>query len=137
MSVEKKYMSTAIHNGKTSLISRNITVLGHRTSIRLEPEMWKALKEISTREKCSIHDLCTVVSIRKNENTSLTAAIRVFIMLYFRSAATEEGHMKAGHGDFNTMKQRARITDQALAYFSKLRKQGKRKDLPIQEAAAA
>ena len=45
--------------------------------------------------------------MRKNERTSLTAAIRVFLMLYFRAAATENGHMKAGHGDFENMKRRA------------------------------
>ncbi len=134
MPVEHQQNTSNLTNEtKTSLISRNITVLGHRTSIRLEPEMWKSLREISTREKCTIHQLCTVVSIRKSENTSLTAAIRVFIMLYFRSASTEEGHSKAGHGDFNTMKQRARITDQALSYFAKLRQQEK---MPAQAIAA-
>jgi len=122
---------------KTTLISRNITVLGHRTSIRLEPEMWLSLKEISAREKCTIHELCTVVSIRKSPNTSLTAAIRVFIMLYFRSAATENGHEKAGHGNFNTMKQRARITNQVISYFTKLRKEGKHKNQALSDAIAA
>ena len=122
---------------KTTLISRNITVLGHRTSIRLEPEMWLSLKEISAREKCTIHELCTVVSIRKSPNTSLTAAIRVFIMLYFRSAATENGHEKAGHGNFNTMKQRARITNQVISYFTKLRKEGKHKNQALSGAIAA
>ncbi|MCA8931848.1 MAG: ribbon-helix-helix domain-containing protein, partial [Rhodospirillaceae bacterium] len=29
----------------STLLSRNITVDGHRTSIRLEPEMWEALDE--------------------------------------------------------------------------------------------
>ena len=76
---------------KSSLVSRNITVLGKRTSVRLEPEMWKELKNISKREGCTIHDLCSLISIRKAENTSLTAAIRVFLMLYFRAAATENG----------------------------------------------
>ena len=66
---------------KSSLVSRNITVLGRRTSVRLEPEMWRAMKEIAAREKCSIHDVCSLISIRKKDNTSLTAAIRVFIML--------------------------------------------------------
>ena len=50
---------------KTTLVSRNITVMGRRTSVRLEPEMWLALKEISIRESCSIHDICTLVSARK------------------------------------------------------------------------
>ncbi len=62
---------------RTTLVSRNITVFNRRTSIRLEPEMWKALKEIATRENCTIHDVCTLISLRKREKTSLTAGIRV------------------------------------------------------------
>lgn len=95
---------------RTTLVSRNVTVMGRRTSIRLEPEMWLALREIATREQCRIHDICTIVSVRKKPNTSLTAAIRVFLMLYFRAAATDEGHRKAGHGNFENMIQRARLT---------------------------
>lgn len=81
--------------------------------------MWTALKEISSQEYCSIHDICTLISIRKKENTSLTAAIRVFIMLYFRAASTDEGHRKAGHGDFEHMKKRARIPEQFSSFFSR------------------
>jgi len=91
----------------STLVSRNITVGGKRTSVRLEPEMWRALKEIAGREHCSIHELCTLISFRKNQRTSLTAAIRVFLMLYFRAATTEEGHGRAGHGSFDNMKRRA------------------------------
>ncbi len=91
----------------STLVSRNITVSGRRTSVRLEPEMWRALKEISARENCSIHELCSLISFRKNRRTSLTAAIRVFLMLYFRAATTEDGHGKAGHGSFDSMKRRA------------------------------
>lgn len=91
----------------STLISKNITIQNRRTSVRLEPKMWLALNEISLRERCSIHDLCDLVSRRKKEKTSLTAAIRVFLMLYYRSATTEEGHFKAGHGDFKVMMDRA------------------------------
>ncbi|MEM8833876.1 MAG: ribbon-helix-helix domain-containing protein [Pseudomonadota bacterium] len=103
---------------KSSLVLKNITVLRKRTSIRLEPEMWKALKQISIRERCTIHDLCSLISLRKSDKTSLTAAIRVFLMLYFRAAATEAGHAKAGHGDFENMKRRAGMSSDwsALKY---------------------
>jgi predicted DNA-binding ribbon-helix-helix protein len=93
--------------GGSTLVSRNITVTGRRTSVRLEPEMWRALKEISSRENCSIHELCSLIGFRKNRRTSLTAAIRVFLMLYFRAATTEDGHGRAGHGSFDSMKRRA------------------------------
>lgn len=102
---------------KTTLISRNITVCGHRTSVRLEPEMWRALRDIAKREKCTIHEICSLVSMRKNAQTSLTAAIRVFLMLYFRAASTEDGHIRAGHGDFKFMKERAKVPNPSVSKF--------------------
>lgn len=101
----------------STLISKNITIIGRRTSIRLEPEMWKALTDIAKREKCSIHDICSLVYIRKSSETSFTAAIRVFLMLYYKSACTEQGHARAGHGSFSAMLKRARIQDE-LFFFS-------------------
>ena len=94
---------------RSSLVSRNVTVLGRRTSIRLEPEMWDALGDIAKREGCNIHDICSIVYARKSASTSLTAAVRVFLMLYYRAAATEQGHVSAGHGDFMNMKKRAGV----------------------------
>ncbi len=83
---------------RSSLVSRNVTIGSHRTSIRLKPDMWNGLREICRREHVTIHDIATVVAIRKPANSSLTAAMRVFVMAYFRSASTEEGHSRAGHG---------------------------------------
>ena len=40
--MSKKYLELI---NKSSLVSRNITVLGRRTSVRLEPEMWRELKK--------------------------------------------------------------------------------------------
>jgi len=92
--------------GKVStLVSRNVTIGGHRTSCRLEPFMWDALYDICARERVTIHMLCTRVSERKDANTSLTAAIRVFALAYFRAASTEEGHMRASHGQDNPFAQ--------------------------------
>lgn len=85
-------------NAKSTLVSRNITVSGRRTSVRLEPQMWQGLNDICRRERASIHEVCTHISLRKDKATSLTAAIRVYIMEYFRAATTEEGHMRARHG---------------------------------------
>ncbi len=95
---------------KSTLVSRNVTILGRRTSVRLEPEMWSALRDIARREGCSTHDICSLINIRKNPQTSLTAAIRVFLMLYYRAATTEEGHLRVGHGNFEAMKKRAQVT---------------------------
>lgn len=70
----------------TSLKSHNVVVNGHRTSMRLEPEMWEALRDISLRENLSINQLCTLVN-KVRDRSSLTSAVRVFALAYFRSVA--------------------------------------------------
>jgi predicted DNA-binding ribbon-helix-helix protein len=73
----------------STLINRNITLKGRRTSLRLEPDMWEALFEICVRENCPIGELCTQIDEAK-EDSSLTAAIRVYILIYFRNAAASD-----------------------------------------------
>ncbi|HVO04666.1 MAG TPA: ribbon-helix-helix domain-containing protein [Candidatus Cybelea sp.] len=79
------------------MIARNVTVAGRRTSLRMEPEMWDALQEAAEREGLSLHEFCTTVARRRGPY-SMTAAIRVHLLGYFRDAATEAGHRTAGHG---------------------------------------
>jgi len=81
----------------STLINRNVTVMGRRTSVRLEQPMWDALEEMCRRERKVLNQLVTEIEHGRQES-SLTAAIRVTIMLYFKTAATERGHLRAGHG---------------------------------------
>lgn len=94
--------------GKSGLVSKNIMIDSHRTSIRLEPEMWDALMDIAAREQCSIHELSSIVAACKRPSSTLTAAIRVFLMLYYKAATSEDGHATAGHGDINRMRERVK-----------------------------
>lgn len=70
-----------------ALVSKNVRIHDRRTSVRLEPEMWQALREVSEIEGCSIHDLCGAVHDLKGAGASFTAALRVFLMEYYRTAA--------------------------------------------------
>lgn len=79
------------------LRSRNLVVSGRRTSIRLEPQIWDAFQEIARREGHTISELVALIDKRRRQ-TSLTAAIRAFIVTYYRAAATDSGHANAGHG---------------------------------------
>ena len=82
----------------STLVSRNVTVAGHRTSMRLEPTMWDALAEICRRENATLSEIATLVG-RSRSASSLTSAMRIFILDYFHLAATEDGHNRAGHGN--------------------------------------
>ena len=81
----------------STLDNRNVTVAGQRTSIRLEPPMWVALHSVCAREHATINVVVTAIERARTES-SLTAAIRVFLLRYFEAAATEGGHWRAGHG---------------------------------------
>jgi predicted DNA-binding ribbon-helix-helix protein len=52
----------------------------------LEPLMWEALRDIARRRDVGINDLVTDID-RRRETSSLTAAIRVYIVDFYRSAA--------------------------------------------------
>ncbi|MDG5493952.1 ribbon-helix-helix domain-containing protein [Niveispirillum sp. BGYR6] len=81
------------------LISHNVWVEGHRTSVRLEAVMWQALHEIAERESMTIHQVISVVSRRQHQNASLTATIRAFLVAYFR--AVSRGNNQALLKEFN------------------------------------
>jgi len=79
------------------LVNRNINAGGGRTSMRLEPEMWDALREICAREGMVLRDLILQVERTAAEGCR-TSAVRVHVLQYFRAAATDDGHRSAGHG---------------------------------------
>lgn len=68
------------------LVCRNVTVNGRRTSLRMEPLLWDSLKEIAGREGMTIHKVCSEIDRRRGV-ANLTAALRVFIISYYRRAA--------------------------------------------------
>ncbi|HJS85500.1 MAG TPA: ribbon-helix-helix domain-containing protein [Acetobacteraceae bacterium] len=82
---------------RSRLVNRNVVAGSGRTSMRLEPELWDALAEICEREGRGIHDLIRGIDGQR-ERGGRTSAVRVFVVQYFRAAATEAGHMAAGHG---------------------------------------
>jgi predicted DNA-binding ribbon-helix-helix protein len=70
----------------SSLVIHNVVVGNHRTSVRLEPVMWEALHDIARRRRVTMHDLVTDID-RNRTASSLTAAIRVYIVDFYRTAA--------------------------------------------------
>src|SRR5947209_18896576 len=74
----------------SSLVIRNIVVAGHRTSVRLEPTMWEALREIARQRETNLNELVTEID-RHRDASSLTAAIRAFIVRFSPLATAEAG----------------------------------------------
>jgi predicted DNA-binding ribbon-helix-helix protein len=79
------------------LINRNVVAERGRTSMRMEPELWDALLEICQRERRDMSQLVRVIE-EIGHSGGRTSAVRVYVLEYFRAAASEAGHEAAGHG---------------------------------------
>lgn len=83
----------------SSLINRNITTLHGRSSMRLEPEVWSAITEICHRQGVTLAQFVQQVEgAHSMDEGTLSSAVRVAVLEYYRAAATEAGHTAAGHG---------------------------------------
>jgi predicted DNA-binding ribbon-helix-helix protein len=87
VAMEQIFQSGQNHEQQAAaLVSKNVRIGKHRTSIRLEPEMWAALRVICQIENSTLHKICTDVHSRMSRGLarqSLTSAIRVFILQYY------------------------------------------------------
>ena len=70
-------------------MKRSVTIAGHRTSVSLEEEFWKALRAIAREDGQSINAL--VSTIDKQRTTNLSSAIRVFVLNRYQMPADHGG----------------------------------------------
>jgi len=63
--------------------TRNITIGGARSSIRLEEAFWDGLDEILRREGLTLNDLVNRIAHHQAARANLSGAVRVFIHSYF------------------------------------------------------
>ncbi|WP_225768523.1 ribbon-helix-helix domain-containing protein [Inquilinus sp. Marseille-Q2685] len=65
--------------------TRNVTVGGARSSIRLEEAFWDALDEILRRENLRLNDLVSRIWDHLPAKGNLSGAVRVFVHSYFHA----------------------------------------------------
>ena len=65
---------------KSSLRGRNVTINGRRTSIRLEDQLWQALKGLADVGGMSVSMLVADIARRDRKEGTLTSAVRVYIV---------------------------------------------------------
>lgn len=82
----------------TKLMNKIIMINNRRTSMRLCLKEWDALYEVCRIEKISKNHLIEMIEAHKSEELGLTYSTRLFLVTYFREAASEEGHRRVGHG---------------------------------------
>ena len=69
-------------------------------SVTLDDATFEALKELAKRERMTVGEICMLAAVKAKSDVPFSRAVRTFVLRYFREAATEEGHRRAGHRSF-------------------------------------
>jgi predicted DNA-binding ribbon-helix-helix protein len=67
-----------------SVVKRSIYNAGHRTSVSLEDEFWKGLKESAGARRMTLSKLVTSISAGRRRGRNLSSAIRLFVLDFYR-----------------------------------------------------
>ena len=69
------------------LKKQNITIAGRRTSLVMDVYFWDCLQTLLWQETISLNDFCMKVD-RCRRHSSLTSAMKLVILIYYRSLAS-------------------------------------------------
>jgi len=73
---------------KSSVVKRSIVVAGHKTSVSLEDEFWRGLKEIAGGRDMTLSDLVATIDTGRQQG-NLSSAIRLFVLDFYRKQLSD------------------------------------------------
>jgi predicted DNA-binding ribbon-helix-helix protein len=68
---------------KSLVLKRSVVIAGHKTSVSLEEEFWKSLKEIAGERNMTVTELVREINANR-EHANLSSAIRLFVLGVYR-----------------------------------------------------
>jgi len=68
-------------------VKRSLTLRGHRTSVSLEEEFWRAFREIAEEKSIPINALAAEIDEARGVESGLASAIRLYVLRYYRDRA--------------------------------------------------
>ena len=100
------------------LKKQNITIAGRRTSLVMDVYFWDCLQTLLWQETISLNDFCMKVD-RCRRHSSLTSAMKLVILIYYRSLASftvgADGIFATDITDMTDMTQQLHAPDAAPA----------------------
>ena len=69
-------------------IKRSLTLRGHRTSVSLEEDFWRAFRDIAAEKNQPINALAAEIDANRDLEVGLATAIRLYVLAYYRNRAS-------------------------------------------------
>lgn len=72
-------------------VKHSLTLSGHRTSVSLEAEFWRAFREIARIEGRALNALAAEIDAARDPDTGLASAIRLHVLAWYQGRADGAG----------------------------------------------
>ena len=73
---------------KSPVVKRSIVLAGNKTSVSLEDEFWRGLKEIAGKRLVTLSTLVDTIDAQRQQG-NLSSALRLFVLEFYRSQIPE------------------------------------------------
>ncbi len=70
-------------------VKRSLTLKGHRTSVSLEDDFWRAFRDIAEEKNIAINALAAEIDANRDLEAGLASAIRLFVLNHYRAQAIQ------------------------------------------------
>ena len=77
----------------------SLTLRGHRTSVSLEPEFWRAFRAIAAAEGRPLNALAAEIDAARPAGQGLASAIRVHVLAWHRARSGAPARDAPSHPD--------------------------------------
>ncbi len=65
-------------------VKRSLTLRGHRTSVSLEDEFWRAFRDIATEKGKPVNVLAAEIDADRGIESGLASAIRLYVLRHYQ-----------------------------------------------------
>jgi predicted DNA-binding ribbon-helix-helix protein len=79
---------------RSPVVKRSIVLAGHKTSVSLEDEFWRGLKEIAGKRLITLSTLVNTIDAERQQG-NLSSALRIFVLNHYRGRVCD---MEARYG---------------------------------------
>lgn len=65
-------------------VKRSLTLRGHRTSVSLEDEFWRAFRDIAAEKDKPVNVLAAEIDAERGIESGLASAIRLYVLRHYQ-----------------------------------------------------
>ncbi len=69
---------------------RSLTLKGHRTSVTLEDDFWRAFRAIASEKSVAVNTLAAEIDAARGTESGLATAIRLYVLRHFQAIANDQ-----------------------------------------------